>query len=117
MYFIQVCSDLHLERNDLKEDDFPNIISPCGEILILAGDIGDVFSEIFKKFIEYCCHHFVHVLFVSGNHEYYDYSMIEVDHYLHDFLSSFQNAVYLQNSVFEYKDILFINHQVFLSLI
>ena len=72
---LQVCSDVHLERGDITKHDFPTIIQPCAEILALAGDIGDPFSTIFEEFIHYCSQRFQYVLFVSGNHEYYQHDI------------------------------------------
>jgi len=54
MDLIQVCSDIHFERGDLTKDDFKNIIQKNAEILVLAGDIGDPFTDIYLEFINYC---------------------------------------------------------------
>lgn len=105
---IQVCSDLHLETNDIQEKDFVNIIKPCAEVLILAGDIGDPFSPIFENFISYCSSHFIYVLFVSGNHEYYGYSIVETDFQIENLFSDYSNVIYLNNKTFEYNELLFI---------
>lgn len=110
---IQVCSDLHLEYDDISETDFVNIIIPTAEILILAGDIGNPFSQLFRKFIYYCSQHFTYVLFVSGNHEYYGYNITVVDSAIEKFFSLSseipkKNVIYLNNKTFDYDGIRFI---------
>jgi len=106
--YIQVCSDLHLENGDIMESDFPDIIKPCADILILAGDIGNPFTLLFDAFVSYCSSHFIHVLFVSGNHEYYGSTISQTDKLLRGIFSKFHNVHYLNNSVFEYRDVLFV---------
>lgn len=62
-------SDIHLEfykRNlpfgiDLKR----------GDILCLAGDIGDPESDLYSTFLAYCSPLFKYVFIITGNHEYY----------------------------------------------
>lgn len=108
MALIQVCSDIHLEYNDISEVDFINIINPKGEILILAGDIGDPFSNIFEKFINYCSINFACVLFVAGNHEYYNHLIIETDDKITEIFNKYKNVIYLNNTTFLYNNILFV---------
>jgi predicted phosphohydrolase len=110
---IQVCSDLHLEYDDLTEADFGTIIVPTAEILILAGDIGNPFSLVFRKFIAYCSKNFTYVLFVSGNHEYYGYSIPIVDSAIEKFFALSReipkkNVIYLNNKTLDYEGIRFV---------
>ena len=66
---ITYLSDIHLEfykktipfGMDLKE----------GDILCLAGDIGDPESELYYTFLNYCRPLFKHIFIIAGNHEYY----------------------------------------------
>jgi len=70
MIDIQVASDLHLEYN--KCENYNDIITPTAPILVLAGDIGNLYE--YKKlldFLTWCCDEFVAVLYVPGNHEFY----------------------------------------------
>ena len=66
-------SDIHLElRKKLPKDItklFPENFG--ANILVLAGDIGNPFSDLYKTFLELCVSRFLYVLVVSGNHEYY----------------------------------------------
>ena len=113
---LQVCSDLHLEHEDIVESNFPDIIRPCAEILVLAGDIGDPFSEIFERFITYCSKHFTFVLFVSGNHEYYNHTILQADQCIERLFSYFTNVIYLNNRSFEYEGITFVGSTLWSSI-
>lgn len=114
---LQVCSDLHLERNDITEYDFPQIIQPNAEILALAGDIGDPYSDIFEKLIAYCSKHFKYVLFVSGNHEYYYHDISEVDQCIERLFGYFTNVIYLNNRSFEYDGITFVGSTLWTEIL
>ena len=69
---IQVVSDLHIEyRNDgyLNPLDY---ITPVGDILILAGDIGSLYKiDQLIHFLKCISVYFKHMLYVPGNSEYY----------------------------------------------
>jgi len=113
---IQVCSDVHLERGDITESDFPKIIQPCAEFLALAGDIGDPFSDIFEKFIAYCAKYFKYVLFVSGNHEYYCHDIPSVDRCIESLFGYYTNVIYLNNRAFEYDGIMFVGSTLWTAI-
>ena len=67
---LQIASDLHLEYD--MPDDFKDIINPIAPILILPGDIGNLYKmDDLRKFITWCCDNFVAVIYIPGNHEYY----------------------------------------------
>jgi len=78
---IQIVSDLHIEFYDeWKNLDF--LINPQAPILALLGDIGYACSFQLKRFLHSQCDRFEKVLFLAGNHEYYNmahnqYSMTE----------------------------------------
>jgi predicted MPP superfamily phosphohydrolase len=64
-------SDLHIE----SMDDVPPVedfVTPCEDILILAGDIGRIhkFNQL-RQFIKNLCDKFKTVIYILGNHEYY----------------------------------------------
>ena len=108
MDLLQVCSDVHLEMGDINETQFADIIQSSAEILILAGDIGDPTELIFDKFIGYCASIFKHVLFVSGNHEYYYKTIEEADECIEQIINRYSNVIYLNNKTFEYEGIVFV---------
>ena len=69
----QIVSDLHIEY---RTDKIPNpldLITPKAETLILAGDIGSFYKiKQLRGFLEQLCPYFKVVLYVPGNHEYYE---------------------------------------------
>lgn len=74
--FLQFISDIHLElrREVLSRTFFEQIIQkdPRADILILAGDIGNMRPDTLSLFIDYCCKEWNDVIYVPGNHEFYD---------------------------------------------
>ena len=65
---IAVGSDLHLDHGGFK------VINHLeADVLILAGDIfvGSMLVPKYKAFFDSCCAEFKHVIYVTGNHEYY----------------------------------------------
>lgn len=72
MTSIQYASDLHLDRNKVREKHFHQLLVPRADILVLAGDmIDDVQEPIFKLFLQYCVAHWTHTILILGNHEYH----------------------------------------------
>ena len=77
---VQLASDIHLERN--PHLTFKDLLSPNGDILVLAGDIGCPRHQTYQSFLKQCQSSFKHVIVVNGNHEYKtcsNMSMEEVD--------------------------------------
>jgi Icc-related predicted phosphoesterase len=73
MVKFQIASDLHIEyRNDNNITDLDQYIDPTADVLILAGDIGNLYKfNQLKSFISLVCQKFIYVLYIPGNHEYY----------------------------------------------
>ncbi len=73
---VQFTSDIHLEfHNNVprKDDYFLRFVTPCGaDILVLAGDIGYPEMPITRQFLSWACANWNHVIWVLGNHEYYN---------------------------------------------
>lgn len=69
---IQIASDLHLEFYGTPEKIPLDIIEPSAPILALLGDIGLACTELLRSFLLQQCDRFEHVLFVAGNHEFYN---------------------------------------------
>lgn len=74
---IQYASDLHVEfyTNVQRDADFFRkllIPAPNADILVLAGDIGYAEAPITERFIEWCCSNWKYIIWVYGNHEYYN---------------------------------------------
>lgn len=109
---IQIVSDIHAEfwANKTKF----NFIKPSAPILALIGDTCCVGSDedysVFKKFIEELLPHYLHIIIVSGNHEYYfspfkrntqptmDNTMSAVDNKIKTFCKTSNKLHYLHNS-------------------
>ena len=70
---IQYASDLHLEFADNREFVEREVLTPVGDILVLAGDVsylGD-HKMIKRPFFDWCAEHFRQTYIVPGNHEFY----------------------------------------------
>jgi len=107
---LQVCSDIHLDYGDIDSSEFSKVVTPDAEILVLAGDIGNPYTELFEQFIEYCSKGFKCVLYVAGNHEYYKHkqSISQTNTKIYEVLQKFSNVHFLNNQVFEYEGIAFV---------
>ena len=70
---IQFASDLHLEFKDNSRWLRDNPLIPVGDILLLAGDIGYLGDENYRKhpFWNWCTENFKETIVVPGNHELY----------------------------------------------
>lgn len=74
---IQVASDLHLEfyrDKPRNKEFFAKLVDPTdrADLLILAGDIGYPEDAITNDFIHWCCSIWPEVVWIYGNHEYYN---------------------------------------------
>ncbi len=100
----QLCSDLHLELRT----DFPRIL-PLKKILVLAGDIGHIQSQVFRDFIQYTSENWEHVIFVPGNREFYhtkrSYDALWSDYV--SFMNSFTNVYFTDGTAVEIDDFVY----------
>lgn len=113
MTTFQYFSDVHTELyksspGKIKKFD----IKVCAPYVILAGDIGDPFSNLYSDFLEDLSKLYEYVFLVSGNHEYYktrcsDKCFIEdniwmksVDDKIREVCQQFPNVIYLQDDVY-----------------
>lgn len=111
---LQVFSDLHLEY--IQDDQYiskgywENIITiyEITDIVILCGDIGNPKSEIYWSLIKYCSDRAKHVLLLTGNHEYYGSSILEVEYLISLKLKSYPNVKFLQRDIFIIDDYVFV---------
>lgn len=109
---IQYVSDLHLEIID-ENIDFTYIIQKSADILVLAGDIGFITCNTFKKFIDHVCKNWSYIIYVFGNHEFHN---IDSTHYSMEFLKilykqffkKYHNLKLLDNEVFMLNEHIFI---------
>lgn len=103
---ISIISDIHLEYRD-KIPKF-NSKHKNNDTLILAGDIGDPFTQKYKDFFNMCSDRFDMVLYVSGNHEYKNKFNIDKDntnYRIKSVLSKFSNVFFMNNKVINTSNI------------
>ena len=106
---IQYASDLHLDH--LKIVDYESLITPVGDVLVLAGDICGTCARaqrIFYPFIKWCCSRFKHVLLVAGNHEYYRTSIVLGDKFLTVVAKHFNNFHFMNKKTMKIEGIIFL---------
>ena len=102
-----VCSDLHTEFLTPAEqldlfDSFPEV-----EGIIIAGDLST--KKYLKNNLSYLCKKYKEVIFVVGNHEFYNSSFPEIDDLLEEIEENLiENLSFLDNSVYTYNDIKFL---------
>lgn len=98
-------SDLHLDFWNINEEFFV----PPADILILAGDIIEA-RRAHKQyeFWKACSENFAHVLYVPGNHEYYNGSLPSDEDKLRKATEIFGNIHVVQNETFIYNNVAFI---------
>lgn len=103
---IQYISDIHLEFLS----KIPKINS-VGDVLVLAGDIGYPFSDIYKDFLIDVNNKFKKVFLITGNHEFYiigknkSHTMEEIDDKIKLIILDYNlaNISYLDDSYKDYE--------------
>ena len=111
MLNLQIVSDLHIEFNNNDFHDPLNYITPSCDILVMAGDIGNLYQyEQLKDFVNKTCKLFKTVIYVPGNWEFYklpNYSVISFNKLLNKLflLKKYNNNLHILN-----KNSLFINN-------
>lgn len=76
---IKLISDVHLEHH--KPLDIINSQEYDDSILIIAGDLNAGMNRIIQS-ITLLCKKYKHVVYIPGNHEYYTYSIAQINHAL-----------------------------------
>ena len=69
---IQIVSDLHIEFYNRLKWVPKDIIRPCAPVLALLGDIGLACTDLLRGFLHQQADRFETVLFLAGNHEFYN---------------------------------------------
>ena len=125
---IALCSDLHLEFQDINIQNTEN-----ADVLILSGDIlvaedlhnhpevhpmdpvnipnlgrRQLSAQRFRDFIKRCSFQFPHVVVIAGNHEFYHGNWKASIQYLRDEYSKFTNIYFLEQELKVIDDVTFI---------
>ena len=127
---LAICSDLHLEFEDV---DLKN--TEGAEVLILSGDIMiaedlhnhpemdyGMYSSVnladlgrrqhvalrFRDFLKRCSFQFPHVVYVAGNHEFYHGRWKESITHLREECAKFSNVYFLENDIKVINEVSFI---------
>jgi hypothetical protein len=66
---VQYASDLHLEFSGSVAAT--HLLQPVAPILVLAGDIGNPATAVYRDFLRECGQAWKHVVVIAGNHEFY----------------------------------------------
>lgn len=106
---IKYISDLHLEFLLIgKIDKMIKNIYASAPILVLAGDIGNPFKHHYKYFLSHMSKKFEMTFIIAGNHEYYYNYITDVNSQCEKICNEFKNVIFLNNSTFDYKGLLFL---------
>jgi Icc-related predicted phosphoesterase len=106
MQTFQLASDLHLRSLDDLSDDFYQATSPT---LVLVGDVCE--SKKLRRYLpvfERMSKTWETVLYVLGNHEFYDGVLTAIPSYYKDTLKQFSNIFVLDDETKKIGDITFI---------
>lgn len=91
----QIASDLHLDINGSHR--LPKFLKPVAPTLILAGDICQVSrQDIVNRVLTYVSQHWKNVIYVIGNHEYYDLGISRTEEILRSCIRKYPNVHLLQ---------------------
>ena len=123
---IALCSDLHLEFQDINLQN-----TEGAEVLILSGDIfiaedlhnhpetnyshleikalqhGQARAQKFRDFLKRCSFQFPHVVYVAGNHEFYHGRWTLSIKHLREECAKFPNVYFLENDLKVINDVNF----------
>lgn len=107
---IQFFSDLHLEFNSKYN------ITPIGEVLVLAGDIGCPFEKSYFVFLKEMSLLFPKIFLITGNHEYYKNTIKTTNNKIREIVSQFHNITFLNNSIEVYNGYTFVGSTLWSNL-
>jgi hypothetical protein len=110
---LALASDLHLEFGDLNltNDEGAEVLILGGDILI-AEDLHDhpegkangvnlgsrqMAAQMYRDFLKRCSHHFPHVIYVAGNHEFYHGKFHRGLDTLYNECANFPNVYFLED--------------------
>ncbi len=93
---LQVLSDLHLEFHADRGAQFVRLLRPQGvDVLVVAGDLA--VAGLLTEALSRLCDRYPRVVYVVGNHEYYDAHPDQVHEELADAADRLDNLVWLHH--------------------
>lgn len=99
---INIVSDLHLDTyKTVFGTTYPNIINRNNaDILIIAGDLCEYNNiHLYKSFLQDVCDSYKEVLYVPGNHEYYNSHLNVKFNMFPDNMIVLNNTTYVKNGI------------------
>jgi len=100
---IQLISDVHLEFFGHQWTKFVYDMDPTDvDVLVIAGDWAT--KDLLTETLTAVCDLYPEVVFVAGNHEYYDARPIEIHKRLENLNNTLDNFHWLNNNVVELQD-------------
>lgn len=100
---VALISDIHLEFGNTLE----HCITPDAEVIVVAGDL-TVGAHNTANALEQLAKHYKHVIYVTGNHEYYGSSVQDFDQELTQRLLPHKNIHFLNNKFVSINGVTFI---------
>jgi len=101
---VQLLSDLHLEFHQDEGRSFLESLDPSGvDVLVVAGDIH--LERGLSPTLSYLCARYPRVLFVAGNHEYYQSSPQRIHMLLGRLDASIRNFTWLHHKMVEIEGV------------
>lgn len=108
---IALASDLHLEFGDIELKNTEN-----ADVLVLAGDIcvidhfryGNHYAERYFNFFKRVSEEFPQVIYILGNHEFYDYEIVAAEEKIKYCLNHLENVHVLCDETYDLDGYTFI---------
>jgi len=112
MMRLRILSDLHLEfvKPYQMYGLFKKIVPQSDEVCILAGDIGNPYTNNYTQFMDYINANFKKTFVIAGNHEYYNTktTIYDTNKHLTDYFTMHENITFLNNTSEIYEDHCFV---------
>lgn len=99
---IRLMSDLHIEFGKFK---IPQLPDDQDTILVLAGDIH--VGRTHRNWIDRYLPNFKHIVMITGNHEYYNCEMEDIDDYWLEYANKVDNLSFLRRNKVQIDNIVF----------
>jgi predicted phosphodiesterase len=115
---LQILSDLHLEFYGLtKLLRLLRWIPVRGNVLVLAGDIGNPYKLEYRTFFDWASVNFEHVVYVPGNHEYYFHTIPETHARIQNVLGALANVHVLNGASVEINGVRFVGATLWTNIV